>query len=107
MIFRWFFLCLSFFFAERPDHIRLHVAVIEPLQGLVMISNEVINFLIKQMNDRFLAREIRLAAAEALGYSGFSDGREALHLVADDDQMSDELRAAATLALGRTLHYNK
>lgn len=72
-----------------------------------MESTEVVNFLSQQMEDMFLPVEIRVAAAEGLGYSGFSNGRDALYKMANNDNQNDVVRAAATRALGQTLKTSK
>lgn len=70
-----------------------------------MGSNEVVEFLSAQLSDRHQSEDLRVAAAEGLGYTGLSNGRDALLKIAQDDHESTVLRQAAMRALGRTMYY--
>lgn len=70
-----------------------------------MVNNEVVEFLSAQLSDRHQSEDLRVAAADGLGYTGFSNGRIALLKIAQDDNESTVLRQAAMRALGKTLYY--
>lgn len=61
------------------------------------------NMLIDVMQSRSTDLEIRIGAAEGLGYTGFVTARDALYGVLTSAAYPSELRAAAARALGRTL----
>lgn len=70
-----------------------------------MVNNEVVEFLSAQLSDRHQSEDLRVAAADGLGYTGFSNGRDALRKIAQDDNESTVLRQAALRALGKSLYY--
>lgn len=72
-----------------------------------MVKNDVIKTLAVLLRDQSEYMDLRVAAAEALGYSGFSDGRDALLNVIQDEVEDLTIRAAAIRALGRTLQEGK
>lgn len=65
-------------------------------------DDEVISVLISLLNDTS-DLDMRIAAAEGLGYTGFSGARMALMQIVDDKRESPALRQAAVRALGRTV----
>ncbi|WP_447095742.1 HEAT repeat domain-containing protein [Pseudomonas sp. CF10PS3] len=69
-----------------------------------MVNNEVVGFLSAQLSDKHQTEDLRVAAADGLGYSGFSNGRNALLKIAQDENESTVLRQAAMRALGKSLH---
>lgn len=72
-----------------------------------MVSNEVVKVLADLLHDKSEYEDLRIAAADGLGYGGFSDARNALVQVVHDSEERQPLRAAAIRALGRTLHTAK
>jgi HEAT repeat protein len=72
-----------------------------------MVNNEVVKVLADLLHDGGEYEDLRIAAAEGLGYGGFSDARDALLQVVQDPSETLTLRAAAIRALGRTLHTAK
>ncbi|MCO8161973.1 hypothetical protein NJC38_07355 [Pseudomonas sp. 21LCFQ010] len=61
------------------------------------------NMLIDVMQSRSTELEIRIGAAEGLGYTGFVIARDALYGVLTSAAYPAALRASAAKALGRTL----
>ncbi|MFI8645925.1 HEAT repeat domain-containing protein [Pseudomonas iridis] len=72
-----------------------------------MVSNEVVKVLADLLHDESEYEDLRVAAAEGLGYGGFSGARDALLQVVQDSSEGLTIRAAAIRALGRTLHTAK
>lgn len=72
-----------------------------------MGSNEVITVLAGLLHDKGQYDSLRMAAADGLGYGGFSSAREALLKTVQDESESKEIRVVAIRALGRTLHTAK
>lgn len=72
-----------------------------------MGKNEVISVLATMLHDKSEFDSLRIAAADALGYGGFSSARDELLKVVQDDQTNTEIRAAAIRALGHTLITSK
>lgn len=71
-----------------------------------MNQDNVIAVLIGLLNDKSNL-DARVAAADALGYTGFAGGRTALLQIIEDKQEEDDLRYAAIRALGRTVFSSK
>ncbi len=72
-----------------------------------MENKEVITVLADLLHDKSQYDSLRMAAADGLGYGGFSSAREALLKAVQDESVSKEIRAVAIRALGRTLHTAK
>lgn len=72
-----------------------------------MVKNEVVKVLADLLHDGSEYEDLRIAAAEGLGYGGFSSARDALLQVVQDSSEGQPLRAAAIRALGRTLQTAK
>ncbi|NBA97983.1 hypothetical protein GUY40_24080 [Pseudomonas sp. R5(2019)] len=72
-----------------------------------MGNTDVIKVLTDLLNDERQLIELRIAAADGLGYGGFSGARDALQQVVEDGQADVLLRQAAIRALGQTLHTSK
>ena len=71
-----------------------------------MNQDNVIAVLIGLLNDKSNL-DTRIAAADALGYTGFTGGRTALLQIIEDKQETEDLRHAAIRALGRTVYSSK
>lgn len=72
-----------------------------------MVNTEVVKVLAELLHDKNEYEDLRIAAADGLGYGGFSGARDALLQVVQDSGEGPLLRAAAIRALGRTLHIPK
>ncbi|CAI8958524.1 HEAT repeat domain-containing protein [Pseudomonas mosselii] len=72
-----------------------------------MVNTDVVKVLASLLHDKGEYESLRVAAADGLGYGGFSQARDALIQVIDDGSENQELRAAAIRALGRTLYTSK
>lgn len=72
-----------------------------------MVSNEVVKVLADLLHDESEYEDLRIAAAEGLGYGGFSGARDALLKVAQDSSEALMIRAAAIRALGHTIYTAK
>ncbi|WP_419737396.1 hypothetical protein [Pseudomonas sp. COR18] len=73
-----------------------------------MVKEDIVNALIKVLHDVGEYEAVRIAAADGLGYSGFSvSARTALLRTAEDKGESQQIRASAIRALGHTVHTTK
>jgi HEAT repeat protein len=72
-----------------------------------MVSSEVIQVLADLLNDEHLEVDLRVAAAEGLGFTGFSSGRAALMQALGNIDTQPKVRVAAIRALGQTVHTAK
>lgn len=65
---------------------------------------EVVKVLTDLLHNKDLRIDLRVAAAEGLGFTGFTSGRDALLKVIEDSQEEWRIREAAIRALGQTVH---
>lgn len=72
-----------------------------------MENDKAIEILATLLHDSGEYVSLRVAAAEGLGYAGFSTARVALQRVIQDETEMVEVRAAAIRALGHTVYSAK
>lgn len=68
-----------------------------------MDNQAAVDYLVNVMQSTGFLTEIRVGAAEGLGFTGFISAREALAEVMDSDIYPTEVRVAAAKALGRAV----
>lgn len=72
-----------------------------------MNNTEVITVLSGLLQDASELTDIRVAAADGLGFAGFTSARDTLWAVAQNEQTELPVRIASIRALGQTLHTSK
>lgn len=68
-----------------------------------MDNTEAVKSLIKALQSSLTPLEVRISAAEGLGYTGFTTARDALDKAMNSSLFPLEVRVAAAKALGRAV----